>query len=308
MKWSLEERPHSRLTRLTSNVNATFAVVTQPAAATRRKRRLNQRGFLVLNIRTTTGLQLDGVDSSALRPFLAVSFQVEGKSAQRWRTRVHAEGHKSVLVWDEHLQVPAQRASEILGVPLWLEAFHKPSAGQRSIRIGGCCVATNELEERRSIPLKSYPLYADEADAAEANAAPVGMISVEVAFEMDGVSWAFPSPVAATASAAFREPPPVDASRIALCRDALLRALEGRIFQALSIVFVCGVVTFILMIGLLLPMLLGIVPWGSLGFGAATEQAAWTFGQQCLTGLFTYQNLISVMTLNQTCTPSVPCP
>ena len=63
----------------------------------------------------------------------------------------------------------------------------------------------------------------------------------------------------------------------------------------LTAAFVCAVAAFVVLLLLLIPMLMGIAPWGSLGLGAPEdEQWWWITTNQVLTGLFSYLNAITL--------------
>jgi hypothetical protein len=154
---------------------------------------------------------------------------------------------------------------------------------------GRCAIPTPELLEHAAT------FTTDSIELRDASGELSGTMSVDVSFQQEGVAFAFPSPVAASAASAFEGPPPDDAGTLELARDALLWHMGRPIFGVITAVFILGVSAFIVLLLMYLPMLMGFVQWGALGWGdASTEQEWWVTINQCLTALFSYLNLITL--------------
>jgi hypothetical protein len=207
---------------------------------------------------------------------------VHGK--KKFRTRII---HKTLEpVWDQYGEYEGV-LGHFLRSPMLLKLYDHDGTLRRDDPLGTCSVDLSPLLESAKISLKGVAL----------TGVAHGTVDVSVTFQQTSTTFAFPGPVAASAASALQDAVmdiPSDATWLEQKRDILLAYLASHpIFHYLTILWVAAVVVWVILLLVIIPMKMGIVPWGGLNWRPHDEQRAWVVINTVLCSLFTWQNLLT---------------
>ncbi len=252
-----------------------------------RDRRLNSKGALTVHVKSASGLR--AADSNGTSdPFAVV--RVKGVAAKRTRVKPRT----CDPVWNQSVVVMGTLAN-FVETPLRIEVYDRDHLS-RNDYLGTVSLPIDGLAETSKLRFEAEPLAALRSQSRRDISKKVqGTLTCTVSFQLKSISFALPSPIASSGKEAIEAEAPPDATAVERARDATLRFVGVHwVFTVLTVVFIAGVAVWVLVLLVLFPLQMGIVPWDALGFTEEQAKWWWVVTNQCLTGLFTYQNSLAI--------------